>query len=61
MVGTVDPIKNGLPYYQPIVYVIGYLGGVYYLYATRETRKPVEVRAAMFIYNLYETLLSLSK
>lgn len=61
MVNVPNPLKNGLPGYQPIVFVGGYLIVVYYMYKSSSSRKPIEPKAAMFIYNLYETLLSFSK
>lgn len=49
----------GIPGWQPWALVAGYLATVFYLYTTRENRVPVDVQAWMFIYNLYETVLSL--
>lgn len=47
----------------PIGNVLGYIAMVSLLHATRKTRasRPTELKGAMFVYNVYETLLSLGK
>jgi hypothetical protein len=58
MVGKPDPLGAGLPLSQTASMVAVYISMVYTLYSSRASRQSMDVSAAMFIYNIYETLLS---
>lgn len=61
IVGKVDPFGNTVNWYQPLLFMGGYLFVVKVLYDTRESRPSIEPKAAMFVYNVYETVFSACK
>ena len=59
MVGKDNPIGSSpIPWWQPVAFVVFYLAMVNDLYISRAGRASINIDAYMFIYNIYETVLS---